>query len=278
MSFRLMTLVIGLSLTLLACGQPTPSTTDSSPDAAAPAGLTTLDTPVQKTSYAIGMDIGSNIAQGELEVDSAALAQGLRDGLGQGGEPLMTAEEQQEVLMALQQELMQKQQESAQKQASENLEKGQAFMEEFAENEDVQSTETGILYREITPGEGRTPTEEDIVTVHYTGKLVDGTVFDSSVERGEAATFPLQGVIPGWTEILQLMPQGSKWEVVIPPDMAYGDQQAGPIIQPNSTLIFEIELLDVVQAEEAAAQQPQIEVQPETADEPVTEPTDEPAE
>ncbi len=120
-------------------------------------------------------------------------------------------------------------------------------MAEFQEREGVQTTASGILYRIITEGDGQVPTAEDIVTVHYTGTLVDGTVFDSSVERGEPATFPLQGVIPGWTEILQIMPQGSKWEVVIPPDMAYGEQQAGPIIQPGSTLIFEIELLDVVQ-------------------------------
>ncbi|SDB25447.1 FKBP-type peptidyl-prolyl cis-trans isomerase FklB [Desulfonatronum thiosulfatophilum] len=252
MSFRTMTIAsclsIGLSLVILGCGQQPAS----APQAGnGPRTVQQLDTPVQKTSYAIGLDIGTNISQGDLDVDADALAQGLRDGLGLGGEPLMTQAEQQEVLMVLQQELMQRQMEMIQRQSSENLEEGRAFMEEFQEQEGVQATESGILYRVITEGDGETPTAEDIVTVHYTGTLVDGTVFDSSVERGEPATFPLQGVIPGWTEILQMMPQGSKWEVVIPPDMAYGQQQAGPIIQPNSTLVFEIELLDVVQANNA---------------------------
>jgi FKBP-type peptidyl-prolyl cis-trans isomerase len=246
MSLRVLTIASCLSLMILGCGQqPAPAPQPATETTA----VVSLQTPVQKTSYAIGLDIGTNIAQGELDVDVDALAQGLRDGLGLGGEPLMTQEEQQEVLMALQQDLMQKQMAMIQKQATENLEKGRAFMEEFKGREGAQATESGILYRVITPGEGDIPTAEDIVTVHYTGTLVDGTVFDSSVERGEPATFPLQGVIPGWTEILQIMPQGSKWEVVIPADLAYGQQQAGPVIQPNSTLVFEIELLDIVRAE-----------------------------
>ncbi|WP_051822627.1 FKBP-type peptidyl-prolyl cis-trans isomerase [Desulfonatronum thiodismutans] len=250
MSFRKTTIAscfsVCLTLVILGCGQqqtPAPQTASES------TAVQSLDTKVQKTSYAIGLDIGTNIAMGELEVDVDALAQGLRDGLGFGGEPLMKQEEQQQVLMTLQQELMQKQMEMVQNQAAENIAKGEAFMAEFQERDGVQATDSGILYRVITVGEGETPLAEDIVTVHYTGTLVDGTVFDSSVERGEPATFPLQGVIPGWTEILQLMPQGAKWEVVIPADLAYGPQQAGPVIEPNSTLVFEIELLDVIRAE-----------------------------
>jgi FKBP-type peptidyl-prolyl cis-trans isomerase len=250
MSFRKTTIAsclgVGLTLVILGCGQqqaPAPQTASET------TAVVSLDTKVQKTSYAIGLDIGTNIAMGELEVDVDALAQGLRDGLGFGGEPLMNQEEQQQVLMTLQQELMQKQMEMVQNQAAENIAKGEAFMAEFRERDGVQTTDSGILYRVITVGEGEAPLAEDIVTVNYTGTLVDGTVFDSSVERGEPATFPLQGVIPGWTEILQLMPQGAKWEVVIPPDLAYGPQQAGPVIEPNSTLVFEIELLDVVRAE-----------------------------
>ncbi len=250
MSFRKTTIAsclgVCLSLVVLGCGQeqtPAPQT------ASEPTAVRSLDTKVQKTSYAIGLDIGTNIAMGELEVDADALAQGLRDGLGLGGEPLMTQEEQQQVLMTLQQDLMQKQMEMVQAQSAENIAKGEAFMAEFRERDGVQSTDSGILYRVITDGEGENPQAEDIVTVHYTGTLVDGTVFDSSVERGEPATFPVQGVIPGWTEILQLIPQGAKWEVVIPPALAYGQQQAGPMIEPNSTLVFEIELLDVIRAE-----------------------------
>ena len=250
MSFRKMTIAsclgVCLSLTALGCNQQQAPTSQAGSQ---PTTVRSLDTKVQKTSYAIGLDIGTNIAMGELEVDVDALAQGLRDGLGFGGEPLMTQEEQQQALMALQQEMMQKQMEMIQKQSTENIAKGEAFMAEFKERDGVQGTDSGLLYRVITDGEGEIPRAEDIVTVHYTGTLVDGTVFDSSVERGEPATFPLQGVIPGWTEILQLMPRGAKWDVVIPADLAYGPQQAGPVIEPNSTLVFEIELLDVIRAE-----------------------------
>lgn len=246
MNLRPLILVSCLCLTILACGQQTAtSQSETKP-------VQKLETKAQKTSYAIGMDIGSNIAQGGFEVDAEALAQGLRDGLGQGGQPLMTAEEQQETLAALQQELMQQQLAKIQEQSAENKEKGAAFMAEYKAKEGVQATESGILYRVIGAGEGEKPTAEDIVTVHYTGTLVDGTQFDSSVERGEPATFPVGGVIPGWTEILQLMPKGAKWEVVIPAELAYGEQQAGQVITPNSTLVFEIELLDVVKADEAA--------------------------
>ncbi|HDQ40973.1 MAG TPA: FKBP-type peptidyl-prolyl cis-trans isomerase [Desulfonatronum sp.] len=241
MNLRPLILVSGLCLLMLACGQQ---------NATSPKNATSsvqLETKIQKTSYAIGMDIGSNIAQGDFEIDAEALAQGLRDGLGKGGQPLMTEEELRETLVALQQDLIQKQMAMLQQQSSENKEKGAAFMEEFKKQEGVQSTESGILYRELTPGQGQKPLAEDIVTVHYTGTLVDGTQFDSSQERGEPATFPVGGVIPGWTEILQLMSKGAKWEVVIPAELAYGEQQAGPVITPNSTLVFEIELLDVVQ-------------------------------
>lgn len=244
MSFRSLTIVLGLCMLILACGQQTAT---SQSEATSPLKL---ETKIQKTSYAIGMDIGSNIAQGGFEIDADAMAQGLRDGLGLGGQPLMTQEELEEALMALQQDLMQKQIAMIQEQAAENKIKSAAFKEEFKQKEGVQTTESGILYREIAPGEGNTPSAEDIVTVHYQGTLVDGTLFDSSVERGEPATFPVGGVIPGWTEILQLMPQGAKWEVVIPAELAYGEQQAGPVITPNSTLVFEIELLDVVKAAE----------------------------
>lgn len=244
MNHRPMIFLFGLCLLFVACSQQ-PATSQNEVKA-----VERLETKSQKTSYAIGFDIGSNIARGEFDIDADALAQGLRDGLGQGGEPLMTEEEQHDVLMTLQQELMEKQMAMIQQQAAENKAKGAAFMEEFQAREGVQTTDSGILYREITSGEGQKPKAEDIVTVHYQGTLVDGTPFDSSLERGEPATFPVSGVIPGWTEILQLMPLGAKWEVVIPAELAYGEQQAGPVITPNSTLVFEIELLDVIQAEE----------------------------
>lgn len=207
-----------------------------------------LETSKEKSSYALGIDIGNNIAQGGMDIDVDLVLTGLRHGL-EGQEPLMTEDEQFEALMALQEEFMQAQMVKAQEKAQANIEQGMAFMEEFRQQEDIMETENGILYRVMTEGEGEKPGPRDIVTVHYTGTLVDGTVFDSSVERGEPATFPLDQVISGWTEIMQLMPQGSKWEVVIPPDQAYGEQQAGQIIGPNSTLVFEIELLEAMNPE-----------------------------
>ncbi len=237
MNFHKFFILLGLCLTLTACGQSETETgTAEQP--------VTLETSTEKASYALGMDIGNNISQGEMSIDVDVLLRGLRDGL-ENNDPLMSEDEQMEALMALQQEFMEAQAEKTQQQAQQNIEEGTAFMDEFRERENVVETESGILYRVITEGEGEKPEAEDVVTVHYQGTTVDGTVFDSSIERGEPATFPLNQVIPGWTEILQLMPQGSKWEVVIPPEQAYGDQEAGPQIGPNSTLIFEIELIEV---------------------------------
>ncbi len=244
-----------LCLLLAACAQ---SDQDSSSQQEAEQPLT-LETDIEKGSYALGMDIGKNITKGEMEIDNDILMRGLKDSLT-GSEPALTQEEQTEALMALQQRFMEAQQEKTQEQAEANLEAGTSFMEEYSQDEDVQETDSGILYKVIEEGDGEKPGSEDRVTVHYTGKTVGGTVFDSSVERGEPATCPLNQVIPGWTEIRQLMPVGSKWEVVIPPEMAYGEQQAGPDIGPGSTLIFEIELLETMkpqQSDEDTAETPQ---------------------
>ncbi len=241
MYYRMIFVLLSLVLMLSACSQAEQETEAHDQPVS-------LDTSKQKSSYALGLDIGSNIAQGEVDVEVDVLLRGLRDGL-EGRPSLMTEEEQMEALMALQQQFMQAQMEKTEKLTQENIEKGIAFMEEYRELDDIQETESGILYRVIDEGQGEKPGPADVVTVHYTGTIVDGTVFDSSIERGEPATFPLDQVIPGWTEILQLMPEGSKWEVVIPPDMAYGPQQAGPVIGPNSTLIFEIELLEIMSPE-----------------------------
>ncbi|WP_045212382.1 FKBP-type peptidyl-prolyl cis-trans isomerase [Desulfonatronovibrio magnus] len=230
----------GLCLFLFACDQSSPEP-QAGQQQEAPI---TLETSKDKASYALGLDIGNNIAQGEMDIDTRILVRGLQDAL-EDRQPLMTEEEQFEALMALQQEFMQAQQEKAQQQAQHNLDLGATFMDDYRDQDDVMETDSGILYRILTEGDGERPAATDIVTVHYTGRTVDGTVFDSSVERGEPATFPLNQVISGWTEILQLMPEGSKWEVVIPPDLAYGDQQAGPVIGPGSTLIFEIELFEI---------------------------------
>lgn len=241
MNLRMIVILLGACLTLFAC-------TGSEPEPQVKDQPVSLETSREKSSYALGIDIGQNIAQGEMNIDIDLLLKGLRDGL-EGQDPLMTEDEQFEALMALQEEFMQAQMDKAQQKAQANIEQGRSFMEEFRKLQDVMETESGILYRVIEQGDGEKPGPEDIVTAHYRGTVVDGTVFDSSIERGEPATFPLDQVISGWTEILQLMPVGSKWEVVIPPDLAYGEQQAGPVITPNSTLVFEIELLDTMSPE-----------------------------
>ncbi len=203
-----------------------------------------LQSDAEKTSYALGVDIGQQLQQMDLDLDVQVLIRGLQDAL-QGSDPLLSQEEKSKTLMALQQEIARAEQEKSREQAAANLEKGLEFRQEYQNQPGVQSTESGILYKKITQAEGETPDPQDVVTVHYHGTLVDGTVFDSSHKRGQPATFPLDQVIPGWTEILQLMPQGSKWEVVIPPEQAYGERTAGPVIGPNSTLIFEVELLEI---------------------------------
>lgn len=127
----------------------------------------------------------------------------------------------------------------------ENLEAGQKFLEENAKRPEVTTLESGLQYEIITEGSGKKPNATDTVTCHYHGMLIDGRVFDSSVQRGQPASFPLNRVITGWTEALQLMPVGSKWRLYLPPHLAYGEQQAGALIMPNSTLIFEVELLGI---------------------------------
>ena len=204
-----------------------------------------------KVGYSIGLDIGTNIRQQQVDVDAHTIARGLEDGM-LGHEPMMTDEEIQQTMMAFQQEMMAQQQaaqaggpEEMQAAAAENLEAGQAFLAEHAEQEGVTVLPSGLQYKVLEEGSGKSPSETDTVTTHYRGTLVDGTEFDSSYQRGEPAQFPVNGVIPGWTEALQLMEEGAKWQLVIPSDLAYGEQGAGGVIGPNSTLIFEIELLEV---------------------------------
>jgi FKBP-type peptidyl-prolyl cis-trans isomerase FklB len=219
-----------LSVTLLAC-----QTGDAKVE---------LKTTQDKVSYSIGLDIGRNFERQGIEVSSAILAAGIKDGLT-GAEAKMTDDEIRDTMMAFRQEMMEKQTKGQEKQGSKNKEEGAKFLAANKTKDGVKTTESGLQYRVINSGKGKTPTAEDSVVVHYTGRLVDGTVFDSSVERGEPVNFPVSGVIPGWTEALQLMKEGDKWELVIPAALAYGDRGAGPQIAPHATLIFETELLEV---------------------------------
>ena len=207
-----------------------------------------LTNPKQKSSYAIGMDIATSLKRQELDVDAKALAAGIADELA--GKPALTEEQQKATLTELEKSFMAKAEEKQKAAADKNLKAGEDFLAANAKKEGVKTTASGLQYKVIKSGTGASPKPTDTVKVHYTGTLVDGTVFDSSVQRGEPVTFPVKGVIPGWTEALQLMKVGDKWQLVIPAKLAYGENGPGPI-GPNSTLIFEVELLGIEKPEAA---------------------------
>jgi FKBP-type peptidyl-prolyl cis-trans isomerase FklB len=217
------------------------SQTDTTDTASTPKTLTTQQ---EKVSYAIGMDIGRTINQQGLEVNPEFVALGI-DHAFANATTLLTPDEAKEVLMQWQQELMEKRVQEIKKQSEENAAKGKAFLEENAGKEGVVTLESGLQYKILEEGNGTQPAEDDIVTVHYKGTLVDGTEFDSSYSRNQPATFPVNGVIKGWTEALQKMKTGGHWMLYIPAELAYGERQAGPTIGPNSTLIFDVTLLSI---------------------------------
>jgi len=204
-----------------------------------------LETPEERLSYTIGMDIGQSLSGQDMPLDIDILMQGLRASY-LGEETLLT---QEEALAEREQFIQQRQQQLAEQRGEEariNAEEGQAFLAANAEKEGVMVTDSGLQYRVITEGEGASPDGDDRVTVHYRGKLINGVEFDSSYARDEPATFGLNQVIPGWTEGVQLMKEGAKYEFFVPSELAYGEQGRPGPIGPNSTLIFEVELLEVV--------------------------------
>ena len=202
-----------------------------------------LKDPKVRASYAIGADIGVNMKRQDLDLNAKAVAAGITDAFAD--KLILTPEELKQVLTAFQGELMAKM-ETRQKAAGEdNLKKGQVFLEANAKKEGVKTTATGLQYKVNKSGTGRTPKASDTVKVHYHGTLIDGTVFDSSVQRGEPISFPVNGVIKGWTEALQMMKEGDKWQIFLPANLAYGEQSPGPKIGPNSALIFDVELLAI---------------------------------
>ena len=198
---------------------------------------TALETPESKLSYSLGMMIGERVLPQYGELDYDLVMQGMKD-QNSGAETAITMEEAQMALQAQQQEV-------AAATAAIAEEKGQGFLADNKAKEGVMVTDSGLQYEVISEGTGPKPTADDTVSVHYVGTLMDGTEFDSSIARGEPASFPLKGVIPGWTEGLQLMNVGSKYRFVIPSDLAYGERGAGQAIGPGETLVFEVELLEI---------------------------------
>jgi FKBP-type peptidyl-prolyl cis-trans isomerase FklB len=194
----------------------------------------------EKTSYIIGMDIGNNLKKQSIDVDPNILAKGVKDALA-GGKPLLTEQEIRETMTAFQKEMMAKQEVVAKK----NKEQGDAFLAENKKKEGVKTLPSGLQYKVIKAGTGKKPKLSETVMAHYRGTLIDGTEFDSSYKRGQPATFQVSGVIPGWTEALQLMEEGAKWRLFIPSNLAYGERGAGGVIGPNATLVFEIELISI---------------------------------
>jgi FKBP-type peptidyl-prolyl cis-trans isomerase FklB len=204
-----------------------------------------LKTQKDKVSYSIGVDIGTTLKNQSLDVDPAILARGIRDSMS-GQKPLMTDQEIRDTIAAFQKEMTAKQQEQAKQLGEKNKKQGEAFLAENKKKEGVKTLPSGLQYKVITAGKGKKPKATDTVTTHYRGTLIDGTEFDSSVSRGKPASFPVTGVIPGWTEALQLMEEGAKWQLFIPSNLAYGERgtPGGPI-GPNATLIFDIELISI---------------------------------
>lgn len=202
-----------------------------------------IESKQDSVSYAIGMDIANQFKNQGIEVDYPSLVQGMKDYMEDNA--LMDKEEQMRVLSVFQQDLQNKHQQEMEAKATENKEKAKEFFEENAKKEGIQTTESGLQYQILEPGSGEKPRAFDTVTVHYKGMLLDGTIFDSSYDRGEPATFPLNRVIKGWTEGLQLIGKGGKIKLFIPPELGYGDMGAGQTIPPGSALIFEVELIDI---------------------------------
>ncbi len=200
-----------------------------------------LDSIEAKASYAIGLQIGQQLKDSGLkDLDINSIKQGLEDVLTEK-QPILPLNELHDALRQIHERAMAEKKKEAEKAAQAGID----FLKENLTKEGVKSTESGLQYSILKEGDGKIPAATDTVRVHYTGKLIDGTVFDSSVERGQPAEFPVNGVIRGWVEALQLMPVGSKWRLYIPQELAYGSQGAGASIPPFSTLIFDVELLAI---------------------------------
>lgn len=196
-----------------------------------------------KESYSLGYQFGQSLKSQGWDIKLEVYASGIQDALG-GKEPLMSQEEIRATIMELQKRIMAAREKELKEKAEKNLVGGKAFLVENGKKEGVKTLPSGLQYKVLTEGSGKVPKAENTVTVHYKGTLIDGTEFDGSYKRGQPATFQVNGLIKGWTEALQLMKEGSKWQLFIPPELAYGERGQARI-PPNSTLIFEVDLLAV---------------------------------
>jgi FKBP-type peptidyl-prolyl cis-trans isomerase FklB len=212
-----------------------------------------------KISYSIGTNIGKNLKRESVDINPDALVQGIKDALS-GGKTLMTEQEVNETMMNFQKEIVAKQMARQKELGEKNKKEGEAFLAENKKKEGVTTLPSGLQYKIMKEGDGQIPKSTDTVTVHYRGTLIDGTEFDSSYTRGQPATFPVKGVIAGFSEALQLMKVGSKWQLFIPSNLAYGERGAGDDIGPNASLIFDIELISI--KEEAVKEEKKEEKKP----------------
>ena len=197
-----------------------------------------------KVSYSIGLDIGNTFKKQNMDVNADILSAGLKDALT-GSKPLLTDEQVKETMTAFSKEMTDKQAAASKDAADKNAAAGEKFLAENKKKDGVKTTASGLQYKVLKEGSGASPKETDTVVTNYRGTLLDGTEFDSSYKRGEPASFPVNRVIKGWTEALQMMKPGSKYQLFIPASLAYGERGAGQNIGPNSTLIFEVELMSV---------------------------------
>jgi FKBP-type peptidyl-prolyl cis-trans isomerase FklB len=250
MKLHSIALITASSLFLAACGGDKAASEATTEKAAEPnaaeqtsdtAGLNTID---QKLSYIVGTNLGGQFANDDIQLDMTAFQLALAD-VKSGTESRLSQEQVQETIQTMQQRIQEKQQAAQAEASTKNQAEGKAYLEANAKKEGVVVTESGLQYKELVAGEGEQPTAESTVVVHYKGTLIDGTQFDSSYDRGQPAEFPVTGVIQGWIEALQLMNVGDKFELTIPSELAYGTRGSGPTIGPDSTLVFEVELLEI---------------------------------
>ena len=237
---------IALVASLTACDQPDTTTQGGAVEPTE--GVPT--TSEQINSYALGQNVGSSFVHADIDIDKQFFYSGFNDAVA-GTESKLSEQEIQEAMSAVQNMVRENQAKKHEVELSANLELANAFLAKNSTLEGVVTLESGLQYKVLTEGNGEIPTADDTVEVNYEGRLTSGEVFDSSYERGESVSFPVRGVIAGWTEALQLMKTGSKWQLYIPPNLAYGERGAGPQIGPNSALVFDVELISIEKPEAA---------------------------